>query len=112
MTLPRKTPNSTRYARLAARGFLTRLALYFNAHGKKKFTGDEIALLLTNAVIAIGSPEISPISPIEDYAELLGIDMAGTLKKGGEKYGQWPDEARPDAAQEKDAGEGVRATRP
>ena len=82
MTLPRKTPNSTRYARLAARGFLTRLALYFNAHGKKKFTGDEIALLLTNAVIAIGSPEIF----IEDYAELLGIDMAGTLKKGGEKY--------------------------
>ena len=57
MALPRKTANSTRYARLAARGCLTRLALYFNSRPQEKFTGEEVAAMLVNAVTAIGSPD-------------------------------------------------------
>lgn len=55
MPLPRKTSNSTR---MAARGCLTRLALYFDARHDDKFSGEEVTKILIAAVHAIESPEI------------------------------------------------------
>ena len=57
MALPRKTPNSVRYARMTARGCLTRLALYFDARREQSFRGDEVTAILLEAVMAVGSPE-------------------------------------------------------
>jgi len=58
MALPRKTPNSVRYARMATRGCLTRLALMFQAEPARIWRGDEVAAILVEAVHTIGSPEV------------------------------------------------------
>ena len=57
MALPRKTRNSSRYAQMATRGVLTRMALWFNARPDQKFTGDDIARILIEGVAAIGRPD-------------------------------------------------------
>jgi hypothetical protein len=57
MALPRKTPNSVRYARMASRGCLTRLALLFNADPGRIYSGKEVTEILLQAVMAGGSPE-------------------------------------------------------
>jgi hypothetical protein len=57
MSLPRKTDNATRYARLASRGVLTRLAMYFHGHAEKRFSGAEVSRLLVEAVTVMGSPD-------------------------------------------------------
>lgn len=79
MPLPRKTPNSTLYARMAARGCFTRLALFFNSRPNEKFTGDEIARILIAAVEAIGSPEtgIKSFAEIESksFTELCAVEL-------------------------------------
>jgi len=63
MSLPRKTENSARYARLATRNVLTRLALLFQSSADKTFTGAEVVEILLTTVAAVGTPE--------DRAELL-----------------------------------------
>ncbi len=55
MALPKKNANAVRYGKFAARGCLTRLALFFQANGKEKFSGHEIATILVSAVHSIGS---------------------------------------------------------
>ena len=57
MSLPQKTENSVRYGRLAARGILTRMALYFSVHEQETFTGKQIVEILLAACRKIGSPE-------------------------------------------------------
>ena len=54
--LPKKTENSVRYARLAARGAFTRLAMFFNARADQNFTGKEVAEILLKAIQDIRSP--------------------------------------------------------
>ena len=78
MGLPEKTIDNVRYARLASRGCLTRLALFFNAEPEKLFRGDEVAGILITAVESIGSPEELP----EEFAEhLRQLDAANTANQ-------------------------------
>jgi hypothetical protein len=65
VSLPRKTENGVRYARLATRGVLTRLALLFQSDPEKIFTGAQVAEIIVRACIAIGSPEDKSLPPAD-----------------------------------------------
>jgi hypothetical protein len=69
VALPKKTINSVRYARLASRGALTRLALYFNSANNQEFTGCEVAAILLRVIEGIGSPDGIQGSGLDAAAE-------------------------------------------
>ena len=84
---PRKTENSTRYARLAARGCLTRLAMFFHGHAEKRFTGEEVSRMLVQAVQSIGSPETPP-EVVEARMERIAPLLEGGTRDSGPRTAQ------------------------
>jgi hypothetical protein len=77
MPLPRKTDSSVRYARLATRGVLSRLALMFSANGKKQFTGDEVAHVLLQTVQGIGGPDETLVDRVCALVDQLSVEVLG-----------------------------------
>lgn len=74
-TLPRKTEHSVRYARLATRGVLTRLALMFDANRGKIFTGEEVADILVQACHGIGGPDERLVDRVCALVDALTVEV-------------------------------------
>ena len=73
--MPRKTEHSVRYARLATRGVLTRLALMFSANGNKQFTGNQVAELLVQTCQGIGGPDEPLVDRVCALVDSLAVEV-------------------------------------